>query len=136
MDAQGLWFDFIIAILATWRVSALLVHEDGPYRLAARLRAAVADAELGRTFDCIACTSLLAALPAALYATPGPRALVPLWLAISGAAILLDRFSGEALVVERQTQLREGDPRDDMLRTTTNAVTGCSGSPSRAEPAP
>jgi len=36
--AAGFWIRFVLAVLATWRVSHLLVSEDGPWNLLARLR--------------------------------------------------------------------------------------------------
>jgi hypothetical protein len=86
-------FDFLLAALATWRVSALLVREDGPYDLIARLRKAARNTMAGRALECFYCTSLWIAAPAAFWLVGARWRWVVVWLALSGAACLLDRFS-------------------------------------------
>lgn len=86
-------FDFLIGALATWRVSALLVREDGPYDLIARLRKTTANTMAGRALECFYCTSLWIAAPAAYWLAGATWRWVVVWLAISGAASLLERFS-------------------------------------------
>ena len=101
MDAQPFWVQFILAALATWRLSVFFVNEDGPFHLAARARALAAGSELGRAFDCVACTSLLIALPAAFFLSARVQDIPDCWLAISGAVILLERVTGERLLIEQ-----------------------------------
>jgi hypothetical protein len=108
MDALEPWFDFVLAAFATWRLSVLLVTEEGPYRLAARLRAALSGYEFGRSLDCVACTSLLIALPVALIALPRRSTFVIAWLALSGAVLLIERMTGDRLVIERREETSEG----------------------------
>ena len=86
-------FDFLIGALATWRVSALLVREDGPYDLIARLRQATANTMAGRALECFYCTSLWIAAPAAFWLAGATWRWVVVWLALSGAASLLERFT-------------------------------------------
>jgi Protein of unknown function (DUF1360) len=86
-------FDFLIGTLATWRVSALLVREDGPYDLIARLRKATANTMAGRALECFYCTSLWIAAPAAFWLAGATWRWFPMWLALSGAASLLERVS-------------------------------------------
>jgi hypothetical protein len=109
MDAFGPWLDFLLAAFATWRLSVLLVNEDGPYRFAARLRAALSGSEFGRTLDCVACTSLLIALPVAFLALPRRSAFVISWFALSGAALVIERITADRLVIERADETSEGD---------------------------
>jgi hypothetical protein len=85
--------DFLICVLATWRVSALLVREDGPYDLIARLRRATSNTMAGRALQCFYCTSLWVAAPAAFWLVGTTWRWVVVWLALSGAACLLERFS-------------------------------------------
>lgn len=76
--------------LATWRLSYLLVREDGPYNITKRLRALFS---LGGLLDCIYCVSVWAAL--LMYGLlPTPAAPVVYVLAISGAAMLMHRYTG------------------------------------------
>lgn len=84
-------FDFLLAALATWRVSALLVREDGPYDVLARLRRIAAHTMAGRALACFYCTSAWVAAPAALWTTGLGWRWPVTWLALSGAACLLDR---------------------------------------------
>ena len=86
-------FDFLLGALATWRVSALLVREDGPYDLIARLRRATANTMAGRALACFYCTSLWIAAPAAYWLAGATWRWVVMWLALSGAASLLERFT-------------------------------------------
>lgn len=86
-------FDFLLGALATWRAAALLVREDGPYDLLERLRRLLAGTMAGRGLECFYCTSLWVAAPFALWlAGTTPRFFV-VWLALSGAAGLLERIS-------------------------------------------
>jgi uncharacterized protein DUF1360 len=86
---DGLWLRLVIAALATWRVTHLLAKEDGPFDAVARLRSALGKA--GRVLDCFYCVSLWVSAPIALLVTDSVSAWVLAWLALSGAACLLDR---------------------------------------------
>jgi len=88
-----LGLDFLIGALATWRVSALLVREDGPYDLIARLRNATRNTMPGRALECFYCTSLWTAAPAAYWLAGATWRWIVVWLSLSGAACLLERFS-------------------------------------------
>ena len=90
----------IIAILATWRLSSLLVNEDGPFRMFDRLRRRVGVyltdeigtplSFLGRLLGCIWCASVwVAALVAAVMFTRLWVVLVP--FALSAGVILIER---------------------------------------------
>jgi hypothetical protein len=87
------FLDFLIGAFATWRVSALLVREDGPFDLIARLRKAIANTMPGRALECFYCTSLWVAAPVAFWLAGATWRWVVVWLALSGAASLLERFS-------------------------------------------
>jgi len=125
---DNFWIDFPLAALATWRISHLLVNEDGPWGFVPRLRARAAGSELGRVLDCFGCASLWVALPPALWVSRDLFGFVAAWFALSGAAFLLDRFSGEPLIVERIIENR-GVTDDDVLRTETDATAGRTGNP-------
>jgi len=123
MTSADFWIDFVLAALAIWRVSHLLVQEDGPMRLAAWVRAYFAGSEIGRALDCFACASLWVALPAAAWVSRRLSEFLPTWLALSGAAFLLERLGGAPLIVERFIE-PEGVSNDDLLRTETDHSTG------------
>jgi hypothetical protein len=84
----------VLAVLAVWRVTRLLVAEDGPFRLFVRWRtqARVSFGKFwGELFNCFYCLSLWVAAPLAwLLGSVWTEKLV-LWPALSGAAILLER---------------------------------------------
>ncbi len=81
----------VLASLATWRLAHLVAEEDGPANVIARARARAGTSQLGELMDCFYCLSLWAALPFALAAAPRRRDVPLTWLALSGAACLLER---------------------------------------------
>ena len=89
------FWPFVVASLAVWRVTHLLQAEDGPWDLVARLRAAVGDGTAGRMFDCFYCLSVWVALPFVPWLSGEISSGLIVWAALSGAAILLERISGE-----------------------------------------
>lgn len=86
---------FAIAALAVWRVTHLLAEEDGPMDAVVRLRARLGSGEAGALLDCFYCLSVWTAAPASLAVTRRRRDLPAVWLALSGAACLLERATGE-----------------------------------------
>jgi hypothetical protein len=91
---------FALGALATWRVSHLIAEEDGPADVVVRLRARLGNRQLGQLMDCLACTSVWVAAPVAVAVTRRPRDAPLTWLALSGAACLLERATGPGRAVE------------------------------------
>jgi len=87
------FWPFVVASLAVWRVTHLLQAEDGPWELAARLRAALGSGPVGRVFDCFYCLSVWVALPFVPWITGQPASGLVVWAALSGAAIVIERLS-------------------------------------------
>jgi hypothetical protein len=81
----------IAGILATWRVTHLLVAEDGPWNVIAHLRRRAGSGFFGNLMDCFYCTSMWVALPMAYWVGASWIARLIAWLAISGGAILVER---------------------------------------------
>jgi Protein of unknown function (DUF1360) len=81
---------FGVAALATWRLTHLLVREDGPADAIARTRESLGESQLGALMDCFYCTSMWVAIPFAFYAAKKPAGRVAAWLALSGVACLID----------------------------------------------
>lgn len=131
MDAD--WLRFALAALACWRVTALLVYDDGPWDLGLRLRRAAGDGALGRMLDCQRCTSLWVAAPFALVVGHGLLDWLLAWLALSGAACLLDRLGQPPLRIEPAPQ---GDEDHGMLWIQPHGAgdAGAAAAP-RADPA-
>ena len=113
---MSIWLRFVLAVLATWRVTHLLASEDGPADLIVRFRAALGESWAGKLLDCFYCLSLWIAAPMALFVSRNPVEWIFSWLALSGGACLLERLSRETAVVEPIAATAQGDI-DDVLRT-------------------
>jgi len=83
--------EFLIAALATWRLSFLLTQEEGPWRIFAKLRERLVNTMPGRALACLYCTSMWVAAPIALYMVPISVETIISWLGLSGTACLLHR---------------------------------------------
>ena len=105
---------FVLAVLATWRVTHLLANEDGPADLIVRLRRRLGRSRAGELMDCFNCLSLWVAAPAAFVLTRAPLTWVVCWLAVSGAACLLERLGEKPVVIEQDSEPPEGG--DHVLR--------------------
>jgi hypothetical protein len=93
MSALG----FLAAVLAVWRVTHLIVVEDGPWDVVRRLRGVGERIGLERLVNCFLCCSVWVAIPFALLLTRE-------W---KGVAIVLPALSGGAILLERVTRERE-----------------------------
>ena len=112
---------FVLAALATWRMTHLLTEEDGPADLVLRLRRAAGQSQLGQVMDCFYCASMWVALPVAALVTSESAQTPPncpagpgrvrwsrraaTWLALSGAACLLEQAART-----RESATLAGDP--------------------------
>jgi hypothetical protein len=81
---------FFVGALATWRLTHLLVEEDGPGDAVVRLRRRAGDGWMGSALDCFYCLSIWTAAPVAAAVARRPREVPLIWLALSGAACLLE----------------------------------------------
>ena len=113
-DRVRLLLRFGVAALATWRVTHLLAREDGPAAAIARVRERLGESQLGELMDCFQCASVWVAIPFAFYAARKPADRIAAWLALSGAACLI-----EQMVSPEPKQ--KGDC-DELLRTETSSV--------------
>lgn len=86
---------FLVGALATWRVTHLLVAEDGPGDVVVRLRRRAGDSWVGSAMDCFYCLSVWTAAPVAAAVARRPREAPLVWLALSGAACLLEQATTE-----------------------------------------
>ena len=107
----GFAMRFALGALATWRVTHLIAEEDGPADAVVRLRVRLGTSQLGRLMDCFACTSVWVAAPVALAVARRPREGPLTWLALSGAACLLERIAEAPLQAGLQAELR-AEPDD------------------------
>jgi hypothetical protein len=106
----GFWARFLVASLATWRISHLVAREDGPGDLVAKLRRRLGPGWTGRLMDCFYCLSLWVAAPMAFFVAASTPDRIVAWIALSGAACLLERAGrSDAIVMQRLSD--EGDHR-------------------------
>ena len=83
-------FVFILAVLAVYRLTVLVTHEEGPFGAFAWLREKIDPAQkswLGRGLNCPACVSFWISLAAAWLLGGG----VLEWLGIAGAVIIVNK---------------------------------------------
>jgi hypothetical protein len=91
----GLPTRFGLAVVATWRLAHLVTEEDGPGNAITRLRVRAGTGPVGELMDCFYCLSLWVAAPLAFVVNPRRRDRAIVWLALSGAACLLERTTRE-----------------------------------------
>jgi len=79
----------IILSLAVWRISSLLVQEDGPYQVLLTIR------NYTKLFDCIWCMSVWVGISITVFWVLMPEYAIILALpfALSAVAIMFDRWS-------------------------------------------
>ena len=117
---MSFWARFVLAILATWRITHLLAKEDGPADLVVRIRARLGHGMTGKLMDCFECLSLWVAVPIAFFVSRRPVDLLLIWLALSGAACLLERIGGEPVLIQPISRAKEGGTNIGMLRSETS----------------
>lgn len=85
---------FLLCTLAVWRLTHLFVLEDGPWDFVYHLRKKLGNSIFGQAMDCFYCLSLWIAVPFAFVIFHDWIGRVICWLALSGAACLLEQFTG------------------------------------------
>lgn len=109
---MGSWDQILslaVAILATWRVTHLLAAEDGPLDTMLWLRAKLGRSLIGRLMDCFQCLSLWIAVPFTFMVTRSPLTWIAAWLALSGAACLLERLGREPMELQLRVAQFSGE---------------------------
>ncbi len=84
---------FLLCVLATWRLCHFFVAEDGPMDVVVRLRKWLGNSFFGLVMDCFYCASVWLAFPFAFVISHDVLTWLVSWLAISGAAALLEQLS-------------------------------------------
>lgn len=112
-------FRFVLAVLATWRITHLLAKEDGPGDVVFRFRVLLGESFLGKLMDCFKCLSLWVSAPSAFFVTRQPLELIIIWLAISGAACLLERLGQESVMIQPISQLQNEGVQYELLQPET-----------------
>jgi hypothetical protein len=107
-ESYAIW-PFVLSALAVWRLTHLVAEEDGPWDLMVRLRSWLGSGFLGRLMDCFYCLSLWFAFPFAFWIT---RVWVPMivnWLALTGAACLLEKCTSKPNETFPHVEIPPGD---------------------------
>jgi hypothetical protein len=112
---------FALAALATWRVTHLLAEEDGPADAVVRLRVRLGESPVGELMDCFACLSVWVAAPVSQWVVRSRRDAIPVALALSGAACLLERAGRREPDAEPVWEPIEGGGHA-VLRAATGGV--------------
>jgi len=111
------YYELILGVLGTWRITHLLVAEDGPSQIFVRVRRAAGEGFWGELLDCFYCLSLWVAAPFCVVLGQGIRERCLLWLALSGGAILLERITSRTEPPPPAVYFdSEGDIQDGLLR--------------------
>ena len=87
------WYYLILGFLAVWRITHLFQAEDGPFDVIFRIRKSLGTSVVGKMMDCFNCLSIWIAMPFAYFIGSSWAERILLWLALSGAAILLERLT-------------------------------------------
>jgi hypothetical protein len=91
---------FLLSVLATWRITALVAYESGPFRSLEALRRLLVVIRLGRLVSCFHCLGLwIAALVTLIVYRWEPSAIL-LWLAVAGAVSIIERWLGGTTLSE------------------------------------
>jgi len=87
------YYWLLLGVLVVWRLTHLLVAEDGPWNLIVRLRRRAGEGFWGELLDCFYCLSLWVAAPLAVFLGQDWPERLLLWPALSGGAILMERVT-------------------------------------------
>ena len=117
-----IWMRMILATLATWRLTHLVAREDGPGRVLFKVRRRLGRSFWGKLMDCFQCLSFWFAAPLAWWVSQEPVEWLVAWLALSGAACLLERVGTEPVVIEPLGPESTEELRNGMLRSKPNDV--------------
>ena len=110
-------FRFVLAALATWRLTHVFAREDGPLNLLRKFRGWLGQGVWGKLISCFYCLSLWIALPFAPFVGGSLLEMLVTWWAISGAAILLERATRDLFEIKLE------DDTGGMLRTDSGGTT-------------
>src|SRR5262249_51768725 len=114
---SGVFFRFMIAALATWRLAFLLARERGPWDMFGRFRRGLADGAASQLFSCVKCVGLWVAVPFAFFVCREWLELVVVWLALAGVTALIDEWT-------RPPFEWQEDKEDSVVRHGAEQVVG------------
>lgn len=94
------WFIFLLAALATYRLSRLIADEEGPWSMFSKLRELTPEmSSWRRGVECIMCVSVWVAFPIAillgLFGACDPWVTPLVWLALSAVTVLIRKWENK-----------------------------------------
>lgn len=102
-----MWYYLVLTVLAVWRLTHLLNKEDGPFDIIFLMRQKAGAGFLGNLLDCFYCLSMWVSLPFAIWLAATWKESLLAWLAISGAACLLEQATANNSYKKEQNYYRE-----------------------------
>lgn len=87
-------FLFGLSVLATWRITALVAYESGPFRSLEALRRLLVVIRLGRLVSCFHCLGFWIAAIVVLIVYRWEPPVILVWLALAGAVSIIERWLG------------------------------------------
>lgn len=115
-SAAGFGMRFAVVVLANWRISHMLAAEDGPWEVFARLRNRLGSSAMGRLMDCFGCVSIWTAAPLCIFLSRALPDVFFCWLAVSGAAFLLELVRPQPLLIQPAAETAKDESAHGMLR--------------------
>ena len=115
----GVFFRFLIAALATWRLAFLLARERGPWDVFGRLRRGLGRGRVGELVGCVKCVGLWVAIPFAFFVRGDWVELIVIWLALAGVTALIDEWTRPPFEWQESREERfaaRGGDRDEADR--------------------
>lgn len=85
---------YVVCLLAVWRLTHLFVLEDGPWDFVVHLRKKLGSSVAGKAMDCFYCFSMWMALPFPFLISKNFLTGIVCWIALSGGACLLEQLTG------------------------------------------
>ncbi len=82
---------FILSVLVVWRLTHLFSKEDGPFDVIFLIRKKAGTGFLASLIGCFYCLSIWIALPFGIWLGTSLWQKFLIWLALSGAACLLEQ---------------------------------------------
>ncbi|HBQ29364.1 hypothetical protein HX99_03935 [Peptococcaceae bacterium SCADC1_2_3] len=107
MEDKQLIFHFILATLVTWRITHLIAKEDGPGQIIFFIRKRLGRGFWGQLMDCFNCLSIWVGAPLAFFIGESAALKIMVWLALSGAAIIIEKYLPEPLTLEEEEKKNE-----------------------------
>lgn len=113
------FYGLVLGALAVWRVTHLLVVEDGPWDLLSQWRQRASAGILRGLLNCFYCLSPWIAAPIAMLVAPFADTawseLLLMWLALSASAILLERVTSRE-APSPAVYFEDAEDSEDVLR--------------------